>query len=129
VIQKAVRNFQPRGTGSFRDRLQSHTVIKRGNKDQILISPKEVGSDAKKSVYMAAATAVHMDFGPMSFSDPSKGLADFAAAIFSKGQRLSASAVPDGNDMLPSASFVKSCLVELASVVEPMTSKPLFPRK
>jgi hypothetical protein len=83
VIEKAVRRFQPSqgGTGSFRDHIQSHTGRKRGSEDQALILPRKLGADAKEAVAMAAATAFYMDFRPMSFAEPRKGLADFAAAI------------------------------------------------
>jgi hypothetical protein len=130
VIEKAVRKFQPSqgGTGSFRDHLQGHTGKKRKNEDQTLISPRKLGAEAKKAVAMAAATAVYMDFRPMSFAEPSKGLADFAAAIFLEGQKLSASAVPDMDDLLPSASFVKSCLVELAARGRAHDTKIAIPR-
>jgi hypothetical protein len=130
VIEKAGRKFLPSqgGTGTFRDHLQSHTGKKRDFEDQKLIAPRKLGADAKKAVAIAAATAVYMDFRPISFAEPSKGLADFAAAVFSEGQKLSASAVPDMDDLLPSAAFVKSCLVELAARGREHDAKYVIPR-
>jgi hypothetical protein len=52
------------------------------NEDHSLISTGRLDTDPKKAAVMAVFTAVHMDFRKILFTEPGKGLADFAAAIF-----------------------------------------------
>jgi hypothetical protein len=50
--------------------------------DQKLIAPRKLGADSIMAVAIEAATVVYMDFRPIYFAEPSKGIADFAAGIF-----------------------------------------------